>query len=537
MERKPRSGFTLALADGARWLIRPEDTEAERVTSALGAAMRLKPHDSLKAGRRIPWRELLVTVRSGRATPPVNLHGPGPAVCTLSPLTNEAMLTIGMTRVGLSVAREAQSRGGVLLHGALAEHKGQNGLEQGILLLGPGNVGKSTASSRLPTPWRSLCDDTTLVVRDSRGRYWAHPWPTWSRFYAYNGEPPPGGSWDVQHAVPLQAVFFLAQSPDDRAEAVHVPQATAMLMEVAQHVSNTMTRRLNPEQTHALHREQLTAVEALARAIPTYVLHISLTGAFWEEIEWALQDIETDSIRHVSHVTHHVSHLTQPTPTESLFGDATILVAYSGPSMNPTLREPDLLQVVPYDGLRVQVGDVIYFEPPEGEREIVHRVIRVTQDGIYTRGDNNPTEDRYLLQTTDVIGQVVKAQRDSKQRRVAGGQRGRLLGYAARMRRGVNRGASRLLHSAYHALANSGLFRGLLPRRLRPRLLVFQAQLGRTFKLVIGRREIGRYDDWQRQWIIQRPFRLFVDEARLSPPTPLPKAEGTSPSITNEHLV
>ena len=36
-------------------------------------------------------------------------------------------------------------------------------------------------------PWRSLCDDATLVVRDASGRYWAHPWPTWSRFYTLDG--------------------------------------------------------------------------------------------------------------------------------------------------------------------------------------------------------------------------------------------------------------------------------------------------------------------------------------------------------------
>jgi SynChlorMet cassette protein ScmC len=541
MKKQSRPGFTLSLADGARWLIRPGDPEAARVVTALGAAMQLQPaHSTLtgsppqQVGERT--RELLVTAQLGRVVPPTNLHGPGPVVCTLPEPATDAMFTIGMTHVGLAIARAAQSRGGMLLHGALAEHDNPSGLTQGIILAGPGTVGKTTASNRLPPPWRPLCDDTTLIVRDSQARYWAHPWPTWSRFYAYNGDPPPGGSWNVQHAVPLHALFFLSQSPDDRIEPIHVPQATAMLMEAVQHVSSTMTRCLNPEQVHALHREQLAAAETLARAVPTHILHISLTGAFWEEIEQVLQYDAIHPTRHASRATHHISRLTQPAATESLPNDTTLLVTYSGPSMNPTLREPDLLEVAPYDGRQVRVGDVIYFEPPEEERKIVHRVIRVKPDGIYTRGDNNPTDDSYRLQTTDIIGQVVIAQRGPKKRRIAGGRSGALFGYAARLWRVINRGASGLLHGTYHILARSRLFRGLLPLRLRPRLLVFQSKKEQTFKLVMGQREVGRYDNRRRQWTIQRPFRLFVDETHLPAIPPLPQKSHRT-ATTDEHLV
>ena len=95
------------------------------------------------------------------------------------------------------------------MHGALAE---ENGI--GVILAAPGGTGKTTASDRLPAPWRSLCDDTTLVVRDSQGKYWGHPWPTWSRFL----EGGPGGTWEVQEAVPLRGVFFLSQAPEDLTE-------------------------------------------------------------------------------------------------------------------------------------------------------------------------------------------------------------------------------------------------------------------------------------------------------------------------------
>ena len=51
-------------------------------------------------------------------------------------------------------ARDAQTRGEVLLHGALAEKDGI-----GVILAAPGGTGKTTASDRLLAPWRSRCDE------------------------------------------------------------------------------------------------------------------------------------------------------------------------------------------------------------------------------------------------------------------------------------------------------------------------------------------------------------------------------------------
>jgi hypothetical protein len=118
------------------------------------------------------------------------------------------------------------------------------------------------ASQRLPAPWRSLCDDTTLVVRDPHGRYWAHPWPTWSRFQ--NGGP--GGAWDVQRAVPLAALFVLAQAEECRAERIGSGQAVSLLVEGVKQASQFMPLGLFKEEVHALHLEGFNNLCALARA-------------------------------------------------------------------------------------------------------------------------------------------------------------------------------------------------------------------------------------------------------------------------------
>jgi SynChlorMet cassette protein ScmC len=155
----------------------------------------------------------------------------------------------------------------------------------GVIMAAPGGTGKTTASNRLPAPWRSLCDDTTLVVRDTQGNYWAHPWPTWSRF-ANEG---PGGTWEVQNAVPIKGIFILTQSVEERLERVGTGQAVSLLGESVTQASMFMAAGLCKEELRALHLKQFNNLCALARVVPAHLLHISLTGTFWQQIEQTLQ--------------------------------------------------------------------------------------------------------------------------------------------------------------------------------------------------------------------------------------------------------
>jgi SynChlorMet cassette protein ScmC len=155
----------------------------------------------------------------------------------------------------------------------------------GVILAASGGTGKTTASNRLPAPWRSLCDDTTLVVRDPQGKYWAHPWPTWSRFQD-GGQ---GGTWDVQSAVPLKGIFVLSQAGEDRVERLGPGHAVSMLVECVGQASMFIAPGLCKEELRALNLERFNNLCALVRIIPAHVLHISLTGAFWQQIEMALE--------------------------------------------------------------------------------------------------------------------------------------------------------------------------------------------------------------------------------------------------------
>ena len=291
----------LVLADGSRWFIAAGDEEAAAIVSRLADAMRLRlmnPSTTLpriaagtsRTGAVEPTdhgmvRRLIVLVAAHNAevsTPaghaPLSIEDDG--VCVLPSIAYSEGLYVQLMQLSSILARAAQTRGGVLLHGALAEKDGI-----GVILAAPGGTGKSTASGRLAAPWRSLCDDATLVVPDALGNYWAHPWPTWSRFL-WGGS---GGTWDVQHAVPLKGVFFLSRALEDHVESIGPGHALSLLVESAQQASQLMGRGLATEETRALHLERFDNLCALARVVPAHLLHISLTGAFWEEIEQTLE--------------------------------------------------------------------------------------------------------------------------------------------------------------------------------------------------------------------------------------------------------
>ena len=287
MNHLPTQGLqhNLFLADGSHWEIAAGDEEAASVVSQLGCVMQLrKTTGAIEPPPHGIVRRLLVSIDVHASL--ADCYAPSPskndcfAFCVLRPCNHRDGLCIQLMQLSLIIARDAQTRGGILIHGALAELDGI-----GVILAAPGGRGKTTASDRFTAPWRSLCDDTTLVVRDSQGNYRAHPWPTWSSFL----DGGLGGTWDVQSAVPVKGIFFLSHAFEDRVESVGPGHAVSMLVECVKQASMFMTRGLSKEETSALHMEWFNNLCDLVRIVPAHILHISLNGAFWQEIEQILE--------------------------------------------------------------------------------------------------------------------------------------------------------------------------------------------------------------------------------------------------------
>jgi SynChlorMet cassette protein ScmC len=295
--------YDLKLADGIHWSISAGDRQAASVVSQFGGAMQLSLLESsaspvsadYKTEKPLPdpcsdeafWHRLLVLFDGEhsrtflpRLYPLKSFEDHGVLVCPLCHWDSESERFFNLVQLSLVLARMVQACGGILLHGALAEWNGQ-----GVILAAPGGTGKTTASNRLPAPWRSLSDDLTLIVRDSQKNYWAHPWPTWSLFL-WGGS---GGEWNVQKAVPLSEIFFLTQADEDQVTPLGNGQGVSLLLSSTQQSSNLMARGLSPEETRALHLEWFNNLCSLSRSVHPHLLHISLTGPFWKEIERVLE--------------------------------------------------------------------------------------------------------------------------------------------------------------------------------------------------------------------------------------------------------
>jgi hypothetical protein len=162
-------------------------------------------------------------------------------LCCILPPSGPDDIASGAFRVSLAIAHMAQKRGGILVHGGLAEFRGE-----GIILAAPGATGKTTAFNRLPVPWHPLSDDAALIVRHADNRYFGHAWPTWSRFF-FNGS---GGSWKTEYGVPLKSLVFLSQSPENALEVLNTSPAAAMLIESVEQVNWVFNRRLTPARIH-----------------------------------------------------------------------------------------------------------------------------------------------------------------------------------------------------------------------------------------------------------------------------------------------
>jgi signal peptidase len=188
---------------------------------------------------------------------------------------------------------------------------------------------------------------------------------------------------------------------------------------------------------------------------------------------------------------------------------------YTGPSMKPTLKAGDGLSVIPYGDDKISIGDVVVFRHPQGNHNVVHRVVSIDSRGVRTRGDNNSGIDPWVLRPDNIIGRVVSAQRKNRGMTIHGGAWGRVFAPALWTMKQVNLTFSRILRPAYHVLARSGIFRRCLPLQQKTRVLSFNRPEGKEFQLLLGTRVIGRRLPGIDQWQIARPFRLFIDESSL----------------------
>jgi hypothetical protein len=110
--------------------------------------------------------------------------------------------------------------------------------------------------------------------------------------------------------------------------------------------------------------------------------------------------------------------------------------------MNGIFKIADFLTIESCDPKNLRMGDIIAFAKDNEESNkddlVVHRIIRVGEDHLITKGDNNRRPDIYPISQSNLVGKVVAFERKGKTYSVMGGMVGLLharFGYAFRRAR------------------------------------------------------------------------------------------------------
>ncbi len=201
-------------------------------------------------------------------------------VIDLGEKINDDVEILRMSEIVLFFYREALKVGGLPLHAVLLECD-----RCGVLLAARGGEGKSTCARRRPLSWNALSDDHAFVIRDARGHYVAHPFPTWSDYLWRRSE----RTWDVARPVSLSGIFFLEQSKTDEAFPIGRSKAAALIYRSAMQVYGRFLNTFGRDEKRRHSVQIFQNACDLAEALPAYKLRASLTGRFWEKIEEVLK--------------------------------------------------------------------------------------------------------------------------------------------------------------------------------------------------------------------------------------------------------
>lgn len=81
-------------------------------------------------------------------------------------------------------------------------------------------------------------------------------------------------------------------------------------------------------------------------------------------------------------------------------------------SMEPTIMTNAIVIVEDIEFDDVEVGDIVRYNSPQMGYSIVHRVVSRSETQLFTKGDNNPTIDKWPVDETMLNGKVTQINND-----------------------------------------------------------------------------------------------------------------------------
>ena len=136
-------------------------------------------------------------------------------------------------------------------------------------------------------------------------------------------------------------------------------------------------------------------------------------------------------------------------------GEETVKRTYRGSSMLGTFYSGDFLTAQPISFKKIKQGDIILYWKlnRDGRKiEVVHRVMKKIQGGLYTRGDNCSRVDEELVTEKNFIGRVTHVEHNHSVRTVNGGGLGLFRSDLLRVRKYARKLLKRVLEKPYNWL-------------------------------------------------------------------------------------
>ncbi len=189
--------------------------------------------------------------------------------------------------------------------------------------------------------------------------------------------------------------------------------------------------------------------------------------------------------------------------------------AYVGPSMHPTLKEGDLLEVTTYEKHTPQVGDVILFLPPGQNNPIVHRIIQNNNGTFRTRGDNCSHVDPWDIELEMIIGRITGAVRGKWSRNVTRGLPGRFQASWCRTYNLLIPKLSMSMKTTFKTLHAHKLLNIITFPEKRLHSIRFINGGTPLHRLMLGTKHIGHYDTVASKWQIKFPYRFLFKQTSL----------------------
>jgi SynChlorMet cassette protein ScmC len=172
------------------------------------------------------------------------------------------------------ILRDMVHRGGGVLHAGVTVWKGR-----GYLFTAPPGGGKTTALGRIPSPWKVLSDDTSLIWPERGTGFRVSPLPSWSILSGTKKTLPSISTWKPGISVPLCAILLLRKS--EELGLTHQP---------GDHAARALYQALSEFPAVLINRDSFRkdlfhVACAVARRVPLWEMQTTLRGDFWRLIQ------------------------------------------------------------------------------------------------------------------------------------------------------------------------------------------------------------------------------------------------------------